>query len=95
VTPTPLPVTATPAATSGEVWISTSDGLFLRQQATKDSPSVIATPLPIETHLTTIGPTVGPDALGIVWQQVKTDDGTLGWVAVKVNGEATVTTSKP
>jgi hypothetical protein len=69
--------------------------LYLRPQPDKNSGTVVKDPLPKGTHLTTLGPTKGPDALNIVWQPVKTDDGRQGWVAVMSGGESYVTTTQP
>jgi hypothetical protein len=80
---------------SGEAWISAAGGLFLRPQADKNSGTVVKDPLPTGTHLTALGPTKGPDALNLIWQQVKTDDGRQGWVAVMGDGTPNVTTTKP
>ncbi len=49
----------------------------------------------VRDQLTAIGPEVGPDAKGITWRQVRTADNQLGWVAVKIGSDATVSTSAP
>jgi len=40
-------------------------------------------------------PAVGPDAKGITWQQVRTAQNQLGWVAVKIGADSMVNTSAP
>ncbi len=79
-------------ATSSDRWVSTPTGLNLRQDHARSAPFADAQRPALRKgdHLTVIGPTVGPDADGNTWQQVKTDDGRTGWVAVKTEGEVTV-----
>ncbi len=92
-TPEPPRNTPPPVASTQTIWVSTSDGLNLRQQ--QSSTSQVLVVVPYGTQLTAIGPTVGPDANNITWQQVQTANNQLGWVAVNINGEATVSTSAP
>ncbi len=92
-TPEPPRPTQPPAASTQTIWVSTTDGLNLRQQ--QSSTSQVLEVIPYGTQLTTIGPTVGPDAGGVTWQQVRPPDNQLGWVAVNINGQATISTSAP
>ncbi|CAG0934667.1 hypothetical protein TFLX_03623 [Thermoflexales bacterium] len=92
-TPEPPRKDPPPTVTTTEVFVSTSDGLNLRKEQSTTSEVLIV--VPFGTQLTTIGPTVGPDAKGIVWQQVRTAQNQMGWVAVKIGANATVTTSAP
>ena len=79
-------------ATSSDLWVSASSGLNLRQDHARSAPVVDNQKPSVRKgdHLTIVGPTVGPDADGNTWQQVKADDGRIGWVAVKTEGEVTV-----
>ncbi len=92
-TPEPQRNTPTPVATSSDVWVATQDGLILRAQSSRSSNNIGG--VLFGDHLTAIGPQVGPDSEGIVWQQVRTDANQLGWVAAIINGEAMLTTTKP
>jgi hypothetical protein len=92
-TPEPPRKEPPPTATTQEVFVSTSDGLNLRKE--QNSTSQVLVIVPFGTRLTAIGPTVGPDAKGITWQQVRTAQNQLGWVAVKIGNDAMVTTSAP
>ena len=92
-TPEPPRKDPPPMATSSEIFVSTTDGLNLRKEQSSTSQVLVIVPFGIK--LTAIGPTVGPDAKGIVWQQVRTDQNQLGWVAVKIGNDATVTTGAP
>ena len=92
-TPEPQRNTPTPTATSQTVYVSTTDGLNLRKD--QNSTSQVIVIVPYGTKLTTIGPTVGPDAKGITWQQVQTDQNQLGWVAVQIGTDSMVSTSAP
>jgi uncharacterized protein YkwD len=81
--PTPLPPDATPVVTpiapSGYVYVAAPDGLNLR--ADKSSAAQLLTTLANGQRLQTNGLGFGPDANGITWLNVKTDDGLEGWVA--------------
>jgi hypothetical protein len=81
-------------ATSSDRWVSTPSGLNLRRGHARSAPFVDdqKRAVPKGDHLTIIGPAVGPDADNNTWQRVKTDDGRTGWVAVKTEGEVTVST---
>ncbi len=86
-TPTPTPIATTPAAAStGDAWAT--DVLNLRAQPSKTA-NVLAT-IAVNQHLTAIGSKSTPDADGISWQNVKTDDGLTGYVAAQY-----LTTTKP
>ncbi len=83
---TPAPTaTATPTPTQtpviGDMYVSAEYGLNLRAE-----PSTAATVFEIllfGTHLTTIDQPTAPDAEGIAWQSVRTDEGQSGWVAAE------------
>jgi hypothetical protein len=92
-TPEPPRKEPPPAVTTQDVFVSTTDGLNLRKEQSTTSQVIVI--VPFGTRLTAIGPTVGPDARGIVWQQVRTAQDQLGWVAVKIGSDATVTASAP
>jgi uncharacterized protein YvpB len=79
-------------ATSSDRWISTSSGLNFRRDHARSAPFVDDQnrALRLGVHLAAIGPTVGPDAENNTWQQVRTDDGRTGWVAVKAGSVVTV-----
>jgi uncharacterized protein YkwD len=80
-TPTAAPPTATAVSSNHDVYIS-GDGTNFR-----DAPSTggnVLQVLPQGTHLTVIGAPTAPDAGGIAWQNVRTDDGRSGWVAVQL-----------
>ena len=86
--PTSAPTAAAPAASTGEAWVSATDGLNLRAQASTTSTLVAL--LPFGTHLALTGAPTGPDAGGITWQNVRTDDGKIGFVSTQF-----VSTTKP
>jgi hypothetical protein len=92
-TPEPARKDPPPTATTQDVFVATSDGLNLRKEQSSTSQVIVIVPL--GTKLTTIGPAVGPDAKGVTWQQVRTAQNQLGWVAVKIGSDATVSTSAP
>ncbi len=81
-------------ATSSDRWVSTPSGLNLRRDHARTAPFVDNQKRAVAkgAHLTILGTTVGPDADGNTWQQVKTDDGRTGWLAVITEGEVTVST---
>lgn len=72
VTPTPVPE---------DIWVDAANGLNLRAEARADAP-LVAT-LKHQQHLVVIGPATGPDAGGITWQNVRTDDGQIGWTSAQ------------
>jgi uncharacterized protein YkwD len=81
-TPVPtLPAPTAPAATTGEAWVTAADGLNLRAQAA--STSTLVALLPLGSHLTLTSAPTGPDAGGITWQGVRTDDGKTGFVSAQ------------
>ena len=93
--PTPAPTAAAPAptaaavgASTGEAWVIAANGLNLRAQASTTSTLVAL--LPSGTHLTLTGAPTGPDAAGITWQSVRTDDGKTGFVSTQF-----ISTTKP
>ncbi len=77
-TPTPAP-TATPVPE--EVWVNSASGLNLRAEPSTTAKSVAA--LKQRQHLVVIGPANGPDANGITWQNVRTDEGQAGWASAQ------------
>ncbi len=77
--PTPAPTAAAPVASTGDAWVVATDGLNLRSQASTTATLVAL--LPFGTHLTLTGAPTGPDAGGITWQSVRTDDGKVGFVS--------------
>ncbi len=77
-TPTPA---ATPTPAPLDVWVNAADGLNLRADAKADA-KLVSTLKP-KQHLVAIGPAVGPDAAGVTWQNVRTDDGQTGWVSAQ------------
>jgi uncharacterized protein YkwD len=79
--PTPVPTRAAPAASTGEAWVIAANGLNLRAQAATNATLVAL--LPFGTHLTLTGAPTGPDAGGITWQNVRTDDGKTGFVSTQ------------
>ncbi len=89
----PAVPTAAPTPAANEVWVIAPNGLNLRTDAKTTAP--ISVTLSTGQHLIAIGSTVGPDSGGIAWQQVRTDDGKVGWVASSVQGVSTLTTTKP
>lgn len=92
-TPEPERNTGTPVATTSDVWIIATDGLILREQSSRSSKPILG--IPYGDHLIAEGPTAGPDAENIVWQQVVTDAKQRGWVASNYQGEVTLSTTKP
>jgi uncharacterized protein YkwD len=78
----PAPGTApvvTPIAASGYIYVAAPDGLNLR--ADKSASSRLLTTLANGQRLQTNGLTYGSDENGIIWLNVKTDDGLEGWVS--------------
>jgi uncharacterized protein YkwD len=83
-TSTPPPVatpTATPTPDTHEVYVNSANGLNLRSEPS--STGTVLRTLDPGTRLTAIGAANPPDASGIAWQNVRTDDGQSGWVAVQ------------
>ena len=76
--PTPAP-TATPVP--NDVWVSSAAGLNMRAEAKAGAQLVMT--LKDKQHLIALGQPVGPDAGGITWQNVQTDDGKTGWVSAQ------------
>lgn len=85
--PTSQPTAApTQAPAARDVFVSADGGLNLRAE-----PSATATLLQLlasGTHLTAIGQPTAPDAAGIAWQSVRTDDQQSGWVASQYLSDA-------
>jgi len=84
--PSPTPAaTDTPAPTATsvpeEVWVDSAAGLNLRAEPSTTAKSVAS--LKQRQHLVVIGPANGPDANGITWQNVRTDDGQVGWASAQ------------
>jgi uncharacterized protein YkwD len=77
-TPTPA---ATPTPVPNDVWVEAVNGLNLRAEAKADAKVVAA--LKYKQHLAAIAAAVGPDAGGITWQNVRTDDGQTGWASAQ------------
>jgi uncharacterized protein YkwD len=77
-TPTPA---ATPTPVPEDVWVDSASGLNLRAEASTTAKLVAS--LKPRQHLVIIGPATGPDANGITWQNVRTDDGLTGWASAQ------------
>ncbi|MBI5567819.1 MAG: SH3 domain-containing protein [Chloroflexi bacterium] len=82
--PTPPPAPSgtpvvTPVADAGYVYVASVDGLNMR--ADHSASSSVVTQLANGQRLQTNGLGFGPDDQGLKWLNVKTEDGTLGWVA--------------
>lgn len=87
--PTAAPVQATPVpAAAGDAYVTSADGLNLRAQANTTSNVVVV--IPFGAHVTTLSAAAAPDAAGIAWQNVRTDDGKTGFVAAQY-----LSTTKP
>lgn len=91
--PTPAPTAAAPVASTGEAWVTATNGLNLRAQASTTSALVAL--LPFGAHLTLTGAPTGPDAGGITWQSVRTDDGKTGFVSTQFISTTRPTTPTP
>jgi uncharacterized protein YgiM (DUF1202 family) len=89
----PPTATATPPA-AVDLWVTVDKGLNLRSEANVKSGTVI-TIVVQGGHLTALGDRSEPDAEKYIWQQVRTDHGREGWVAVEAQGEATVSRDNP
>jgi hypothetical protein len=92
-TPEPPRKVPPPTANTQDLYVIATDGVNLRKERSTTSQVLLI--VPYGTKLTAIGPEVGPDASAITWRQVRTADNQLGWVAVNISGEATVSTSAP
>ncbi|MBP7686881.1 MAG: C39 family peptidase [Thermoflexales bacterium] len=92
-TPEPKRNTPLPVAVSSDVWVTSDIGLALREQGNRSARTISG--VSKGDHLVTEGPQVGPDAENIVWQQVRTDANARGWVAAIIQGEVTLTATKP
>ncbi len=86
--PLPALTSTVPANVTGEVYVTAADGVNLRAQANTTSNIVMT--VAFAQHLTALGSPIGPDAAGITWQAVRTDDGKTGYVAAQF-----VSTTKP
>ncbi len=100
--PSPAATATTPAVTASPTQVSstrdvvvTADGVNLRDRPST-SATVIQT-LSQDTHLTAIGQPTTPDASGIAWQNVRADNGQLGWVAAQylANAKPAMPTPSP
>ena len=78
--PTATP-TATPTPATREVYVSADNGLNLRSEPS--STAALLRTLADGTRLTAIGAANPPDAGGVAWQNVRTDDGQSGWAAAQ------------
>ncbi|HTP11842.1 MAG TPA: SH3 domain-containing protein [Anaerolineae bacterium] len=78
--PTATP-TNTPTPAAREVYVNSNNGLNLR--ADPSSTAAVLRTLDPGTPLTAIDAANPPDASGIAWQNVRTDDGQSGWVAAQ------------
>jgi uncharacterized protein YkwD len=67
--------------------------LNLRAQASTTATLVAL--LPFGTHLTLTGAPTGPDAGGITWQSVRTDDGKVGFVSAAATSSTKPATPTP
>jgi len=79
--PTSTPPPAPAAPETGDAYVTAEGGLNLRSEAS--AAATLLQTLALGTHLTAIGQPTAPDAAGIVWQNVQTDDGQSGWVSVQ------------
>lgn len=77
-TPTPAP-TATPVLE--EAWVDAAAGLNMRAEP-NTTAKLVAT-LKQRQHLVVLATASAPDANGITWQNVRTDDGLTGWVSAQ------------
>lgn len=87
-TTAPTAVSTVPANATGDAYVTSAQGVNLRAQA-NTTANVVAV-VPYAQHLTMLGSPVGPDAAGITWQGVRTDDGKSGYVAAQF-----ISTTKP
>ena len=78
--PTATPM-ATPTPATREVTVSADNGLNLRSDPS--STAALLRTLADGTRLTAIGAANPPDAGGVAWQNVRTDDGQSGWAAAQ------------
>lgn len=89
----PAPTAPAPAASTGEVWVTATNGLNLRAQAA--TTSTLMALLPFGTHLALTSAPTGPDAAGITWHSVRTDDGKIGFVAAAATSPTKPATPTP
>jgi len=92
--PLPAPVSFEPPAGLGDAWVIAPAGLLLRSQPDVP-PGPGATGVFFGQHLTQLGPESAPDDKGRTWQQVSTDQGTVGWALVGADGDRYLTTTQP
>lgn len=96
---TPAPAAAAPTAApagapSGEAWVNSAKGANLRSQAAVSSTVIIV--IPFGAHVALTGGPQGPDAEGITWQNVRTDDAKTGFVSAQLlSATKPVTTTTP
>ncbi len=87
------PSQPTTPTSGGDAWVTASDGLNLRDQGSTSGQRL--TTLSYGQHLKTSGSPSTPDGAGIVWQQVSTDNGQTGYVAVTANGSTNLSNTPP
>ena len=85
-TPVPAPVdTPSPAPTAtpvpNDVWVNAANGLNLRAEAA--ATAKLVTTLKDKQHLIALNQPSGPHAAGITWQNVRADDGQVGFVSTR------------
>lgn len=88
--PTNTPAPATPS--TRQVYVN-GDGVNFR-----DAPSTSGNVLQVLTQgtpLTALDAPTAPDAAGLAWQNVRTDDGRSGWVAAQLLSAVTPTPTPP
>jgi uncharacterized protein YkwD len=74
--------------------VNSANGLNLRSQAVATSTVIVV--LPFGAHVALTGGPQGPDAGGITWQNVRTDDAKVGFVAAQfLSATKPVTTTTP
>jgi uncharacterized protein YkwD len=66
---------------TGDAYVTAEGGLNIRSEAS--AAATLLQTLALGTHLATIGQPTAPDAAGIIWQNVQTDDGQSGWVSAQ------------
>ena len=77
----------------GDVWVVASPWLHLRSQPDVSSQSLGG--IPFGQHLARLSPESGPDARGHTWQQVRTDQGVVGWMAAGHGEERYLSDTQP
>jgi Bacterial SH3 domain len=88
---TTKPTTTTTTTSTTDRWVNSDIGLNFRD---KPGGNLIAT-IPNGQHLTAIGSPNPPDVNGTVFQQVRTDDGQIGFVAALFQGSQLLSPTKP